>query len=281
MQVTELWRYPVKSMMGESVTALDMDDGGIVGDRGWAVRDEVRGGIRGAKKIGALMDLAARYTGEPGGPVEIDLPDGSTTASADADVNDRLSRALEHDVTLWPLMPAEDLDHYRRGDPDSDDILEELRAIFGRLEDEPLPDLSVFPPEILEFESPPGTYLDAFPLLVLTTSALKALGDALPESVIDVKRFRPNVVLDTGGAAGHPELGWEGKRLRLGEAELELTVGCPRCVMVTRQVGADIPQDRTVLRHIVAELNQNLGIYATVVKPGAVSVGDSAELIGG
>lgn len=279
MQVTELWRYPVKSMMGESVAALDIGDGGVVGDRGWAVRDEVRGGIRGAKKIGALMDLVARYTDEPGGPVEIGLPDGSATASADADVNDRLTSALEHDVTLWPLMPADDLDHYRRGEPDSDDLLEELRAIFGRLEDEPLPDLSVFPPEILEYESPPGTYLDAFPLLVLTTSALKALGDALPDSVIDVKRFRPNVVIDTGGAAGHPELGWEGKRLRLGEAELELTVGCPRCVMVTRQVGEDIPQDRALLRHIVAELNQNLGIYATVAKPGAVSVGDTAEFI--
>ncbi|MGI9577390.1 MAG: MOSC domain-containing protein [Microthrixaceae bacterium] len=279
MQVSELWRYPVKSMMGESVEALDIDDGGVIGDRGWAVRDEVRGGIRGAKKIGALMDLSARYTGDPGGPVEIDLPDGSTTASADGDVNDRLSSALEHDVTLWPLMPADDLDHYRRGAPDSDDLLEELRAIFGRLEDEPLPDLSVFPPEIMEFESPPGTYLDAFPLLVLTTSALKALGDSLPESMIDVKRFRPNVVIDTGGAAGHPELAWEGKRLRLGDAELDLTVGCPRCVMVTRQVGPEIPPDRGVLRHIVAELNQNLGIYANVTKPGEVSVGDTAELL--
>lgn len=279
MQVSELWRYPVKSMMGESLHSLDIGSGGVVGDRGWAVRDEVRGGIRGAKKIGALMDLAARYTGEPGGPVEIGLPDGSSVGSADTDVNERLSAALEHEVSLWPLMPADDLDHYRRGEPDSDDLMEELRSVFGRLEDEPLPDLSVFPPEILEFESPPGTYVDAFPILVMTTSALKALGDALPESVIDVKRFRPNIVIDTGDAAGHPELGWEGRRMRLGGAELELVVGCPRCVMVTRRVGAEIPQDRSVLRHIVSDLNQNLGIYATVATPGAVSVGDKAQFL--
>jgi uncharacterized protein YcbX len=280
MQVSELWRYPVKSMMGESLHSLDIGSGGVVGDRGWAVRDEVRGGIRGAKKIGALMDLAARYTGDPGGPVEIGLPDGASVRSADTDVNERLSGALDHEVSLWPLMPADDLDHYRRGEPDSDDLMEELRSVFGRLEDEPLPDLSVFPPEILEYESPPGTYVDAFPMLVMTTSALKALGDALPESVIDVKRFRPNIVIDTGDAAGHPELGWEGRRMRVGGAELELVVGCPRCVMVTRSVGAEIPQDRSVLRHIVADLNQNLGIYATVATPGAVSVGDKAEFLG-
>jgi hypothetical protein len=279
MQVSELWRYPVKSMMGESLESLDIGSGGVAGDRGWAVRDEVRGGIRGAKKIGALMDLAARYMGEPGGPVEISLPDGSSVTSADAKVNERLSAALDHEVSLWPLMPADDLDHYRRGEPDSDDLMEELRSVFGRLEDEPLPDLSVFPPEILEFESPPGTYVDAFPLLVISTSALEAMGDALPESVIDVKRFRPNIVVDTGDAAGHPELGWEGRRMRIGGAELELVVSCPRCVMVTRRVGPEIPQDRSVLRHIVADLGQNLGIYANVATPGGVTVGDEAVLL--
>ena len=54
--------------------------------------------------------------------------------------------------------PADDLEHYRRGAPDSDDVVAELRGIFGREDDEPFPDFSVFPPEIVEFESPPGTY---------------------------------------------------------------------------------------------------------------------------
>ena len=279
MQVEQLWRYPVKSMVGEDLARLELSDAGVVGDRCWAVRDEVRGGIRGAKKIGRLMELSARFTADAGGPVEIDLPDGSITGSADPLVNEKLSAALGHEVSLWPLMPADDLDHYRRGEPDSDDMLEELRAIFGREPDEPLPDLSVFPPEIIEFESPPGTYLDAYPLLVMTTSALAALGDALPESTIDVRRFRPNIVIDTGDGAGHPEFDWEGRRLRLGDAELELVVKCPRCVMVTRRIDAGIGEDRALLRHIVRDLDQNVGIYARVATPGVVRCGEPAELI--
>ncbi|MCP4436785.1 MAG: MOSC domain-containing protein [Actinomycetia bacterium] len=279
MQVEQLWRYPVKSMLGEVVDSVDLVAAGVAGDRGWAVRDEERGGIRGAKKIGGLMKLGASYYAEPGGPVTIALPDGMATGSSDSDVNEKLSAALGHEVSLWPLMPADDLDHYRRGAPDSEDMLEELRGIFGRTEDEPLPDLSVFPPEIIEFESPPGSYVDAFPLMLMTTSALRSLSEALPDSVIDVRRFRPSILIDSGDEQGHPELGWEGRRLRIGNAELELTAACPRCVMVTREVTDDIPQDRAVLRHIVAELDQCVGIYANVTVPSSVARGDEVELL--
>jgi uncharacterized protein len=279
MQVAELWRYPVKSMIGEAHDRLTLTTQGVVGDRGWAVRDEVRGGIRGAKKIGGLMTLTAQYTNGPGGPVAISLPDGGQVTSDDVEVDAQLSAALGHRVTLQALRPADDLDHYRRGAPDSDDLMVELRAIFGREDDEPLPDLSVFPEVILEYESPPGTYVDAFPVLLLTTSALGSLEDALPESVIDVRRFRPNVVIDTGDLPGHPEFDWPGRRIRLGTAVLEVTVPCPRCVMVTRPIDERLPADRSILRHIVRELDQNVGVYANVVKPGSVAVADTAELL--
>lgn len=279
MQLSRVWRYPVKSMIGEEITAADIDSLGMVGDRAWAVRDEVRGGIRGAKKIGGLMRFAAAYADGPGSAVMITLPDGGDTVRAgDAQANTAVSAALDHDVTLWPRLPATDLEHYRRGAPDSEDLMEELMAIFGREPDEPLPDLSVFPPEILEFESPLGTYYDAFPLLIMSTSAFRAMTDALPESAIDIRRFRPNLVIDTGDESGHPELGWAGKTLRVGDVELEIVVGCPRCVMVTREIDDDTPQDRTVLRHIVRELDQNVGVYATVTRPGSVRVGDAVSL---
>lgn len=273
--MSQVWRYPVKSMMGERVAGADLADRGVVGDRIWAVRDEVRGGIRGAKKIGALMQLAAEYADGVDGPVRITLPDGSTVTTDDPDRDRVVSDALGHEVTLWPLRPADDLDHYRRGAPDSDDVMEELNAIFGREEGEPLPDLSVFPPEIIEFESPPGTYHDAFPLLLLSTSALRALAEALPDSVVDVRRFRPSLVVDTGDEPGHPEFGWVGRRLEVGTAELEVVTPCPRCVMVTREIDASVPADRAVLRHVVRELDQNVGVYATVVTPGRVSVGEA------
>ena len=135
--ISSLWRYPAKSMMGDEFPWLPADHGGVVGDRGWAVRDEVRGGIRGAKKIGGLMKMHARYRDEPRAgapppPIEIRLPDGEVLQSDEADTNDRLSRFLDHQVTLWPLQPPADLDHYRRGAPDTDDFDAEMRQIFGR-----------------------------------------------------------------------------------------------------------------------------------------------------
>jgi uncharacterized protein len=281
MQVSELWRYPVKSMIGEVVDAIELGPLGIVGDRTWAVRDLERGGIRGAKKIGTLMRLAARDLGD--GQVEITLPDGSTVRTTDADVDERVSAAIDHPARLEPLHPVDDLDHYRRGGPDSDDVLEELRAVFGRTVDEPLPDFSVFPPEVAEFESPPGTYHDCFPLMVMTTSALRALAAAVPESVVDVRRFRPSFVVDDDGAdattPGHPEFGWSGRRARVGSATVEFGAPCPRCVMVTREIDGSVPADRAILRYVVRNLDQNLGVYATVVEPGRVRTGDAFELL--
>jgi uncharacterized protein YcbX len=283
MRVSELWRYPVKSMIGENIDAVELDDLGIVGDRTWAARDLERGGIRGAKKIGALMRLAARDLGD--GQVEIVLPDGAVVTTADTDLDERVSEALGHPVSLEQLRPVGDLDHYRRGAPDSADMMEELRGIFGREGDEPLPDLSVFPPVIAEFESPPGTYYDAFPLMVMTTAALAALRRALPESSVDVRRFRPSFVVDTGddgseaGTPGHPEFDWRGRRATIGSATIEFGVPCPRCVMVTREIDASTPADRAVLRHIVRDLDQNVGIYATVVTPGRIAVGDALAFV--
>ena len=279
MKVDQLWRYPVKSMMGAPLSSCRLGPVGLAGDRGWAVRDEERGGIRGAKKIAELMQLSAAYVDEPDGEVEITLPDGSVVRSGDADRDQRLSEALGHRVTLWPRRPPSDLDHYRRGPADHEDLMDELRAVFGREPDEPLPDLSAFPPEIIEYESPPGSYVDAYPLLVMSTSALRSLEHALPDSAVDVRRFRPNVVIDTGGRAGHPELEWAGMRARIGSATIELATPCPRCVMVTHEIGDELPADRSILRHIVRDLNQNVGMYARVVEEGTISAGDSVLLM--
>lgn len=279
MHVAQIWQYPVKSMIGVEVPAAGFAAHGMVGDRTWAVRDEVRGGIRGAKKIGELMRFAARYPGPGTDVVEIVLPDGEVISSSQPDASERVSAALAHHVTLWPLQPVDQLDHYRRGAPDSDDPITELRQIFGRDEDEPFPDFSIFPAEIMEFESPPGTYLDAFPVMVMTTSALRSMQEALPDSVIDVRRFRPTFVVDTADEPGHPEFSWVGKQLRVGSTTFAVPAACPRCVMVTREVTADIPADRAVLRHVVRELDQNVGVYATVATPGTIAVGDDVTVV--
>jgi len=277
MHIESIWQYPVKSMIGTEVPDAELAAHGMVNDRTWAIRDEERGGIRGAKKIGELMQFAATHAAD--GHVLITLPNGATVHSADADVHARLSAALQHEVTLWPLQAPTHLDHYRRGAPDSTDAMTELRSVFGRDEGEPLPDFSIFPPVIFEYESPPGTYLDAFPLMLMTTSALRSLATALPDSSVDVRRFRPSLVVNTGDVDGHPEFTWVGKCVRIGDVVLDIPSACPRCVMVTRAITADLPADRAVLRHIVRDLDQNVGVYATVVQPGVVRAGDTVDLL--
>ncbi len=281
--LAQIRRYPVKSTGGELLDEVELAEGGLPGDRAWAVRDEVRGGIRGAKKIPALMNLQSRYASPPpprgSGPAEILLPDGTTVGTGAPDVSERISKAIDHPVTLWPLLPADALDHYRRGAPTHEDFEQELRAIFGRAPGEPLPDLSVFPPEILEFESPLGTYFDAFPLLLLSESSLREMARRAPDSVFDVRRFRPNLLVgDTAEGEPFPEHGWAGRRLRIGSAVLRATVVCPRCVMTTHAV-EDLPKDPGVMRSLVRESGGELGVYATVETPGRVARGDVVELL--
>lgn len=281
--VGETFRYPAKSMMGGAEAFIDVSELGVLGDRAWAVRDEERGGIRGAKKIKGLMGLAAEFVESPtpqrpSPPIIITLANGESIRSDDAAVDDVLSRALGRSVSLWPLQPADDLDHYRRGAPDSDDLEDELRSIFGRTEDEPLPDFTAFG-HVFEYESPPGSYVDAYPLMIMTTRSMQTLAARNPESRVDVARFRPNLLieLDHDDGAPFPEIDWVGHQLTLGDVVLEVVAPCPRCVMVTHAF-ADLPMDRPLLANIVAEADQNLGVYARVVEPGRITPGDTVTL---
>ena len=272
--VRELWRYPVKSMGGETLAGATLDASGIPGDRGWALRDEAAGEVRGAKKLPALVGCTARYRTEPSAGAiphaDIVLPDGATTATDDPEAVARLSTLLGRTVTLHPRRPADDLAHYRRGLPDHADMETELREIFGRLPDEPLPDLSVLSPELFEYTSPRGTYFDVAPIHLLTTASLGALG---PGERFDRRRFRPNIVIETlPGVAGLPEAEWSGRTIRIGGATLRGTIPTMRCVMVTLpQPG--LPKDPAVLRSIVREAGQNFGLYAEVAAGGPVAVG--------
>lgn len=278
-RVTQIWRYPVKSFIGGVVDVAELTELGIAGDRHWAIRDHERGGIRGAKKIGELMQFAAEPLDDGSHHVALTFPDGSVVNTRDADVHDKLSRALGRRVSIESLPPGDDLEHFVRGPADSDDVMAELRGIFGRDASEPLPNFASFPPEVATYESPPGAHHDCWPLMIMTTQALAALAAAVPGSNMDVLRFRPSLVIDTAGEPGHPEFGWTGRHARIGSADVEFLDPCPRCVMVTRKVNDDIGEDREVLRHIVRDLDQCVGVYARVTVPGTVRAGDSLEFL--
>ncbi|MCB1685530.1 MAG: MOSC N-terminal beta barrel domain-containing protein [Pseudomonadales bacterium] len=281
-QVKQIFRHPVKSMLGESLEQARLEARGIPGDRAWAVRDEDRGGIRGAKRFPQLMTCAARYLTDP--PVEgsatarVTLPDGRELDINHPDMPAALSSLIDSPVTVWPLMPADMLDHYRRGAPVLPDQEAEFRRMFARTPEEPLPELSAFPPELFEFESPLGTYFDAFPLLLMTSNGLRHLAGLMPGQRFDVRRFRPNFLIDVPVDEPFPERAWAGRTLQIGSAEIEVTIECPRCVMTTHGFG-DLPRDPGIMRTLVREAGGNLGMYARVSKPGTVTIGDSLTLV--
>lgn len=284
-RVAEIHRYPVKSMQGERLSSVEIGTDGVRGDRVWAVRDEGRGGIEGARKLPSLLSCRARFVEavpqQGVCPVpEIELADGTRLRADDPDLARRLGSDAGREFSLWPRVPADQLEHYKRGAPDSDDMMTELRSIFGRLENEPLPDLGAFPVEALTSATIPGTYFDAYPLLLLTNTSLSTMAAAQPESNFDASRFRPNLLIESDDAEGFPENAWVGQRLRVGSAVFQIAMACPRCVMTTHAVGA-IPTDRRIMRTLVKENAGNLGAYAAIETPGTVAEGDAVELLSG
>eukprot|EP00439_Symbiodinium_sp_Y106_P087997 s1_g533.t1 len=283
--VKEIWRYPVKSMQGEKLSETVLTAGGVPLDRGWAVRDEASQTIVGAKKIGDLLNCSARYIeGTNAGAVphvEITLPDGNTVRSDDDQVHQELSKTFGQEVTLWPLQPADNKEHYRTKQP-PEDLEAEMRAMFALEPNEPLPDLSAFPPDVLaelmEFATPVGTYFDAFPLDILTEASLRHLQTLTPDAVLDVRRFRPNILLsDSDNLTGLEETKWVGRAVTIGNATIDAVMECPRCIMTTRAQG-DLPRDASIMRAMVAHTSQNLSIYCNIAKPGRVAGGDAVTL---
>jgi hypothetical protein len=280
--VKEIWRYPVKSMAGERLQQANVGALGIFGDRGWAIRDEKAGEIRNARKLPALLHCAAVYLREPSGsdvpPAQITMPDGTTFRSDSAEASEKLSEMLGRPVSIWPIQPPSERDFLRRAAPDNPDMKAEMREVFGRLENEPLPDLSTLPSQILEFTSPFGTFFDAFPFHLLTTASLSALASRNPAADFDSRRFRPNILIETkSGIEGLVEADWSGRTLRIGATRIKLEMPTVRCVIPTLDQPG-VKKDPSVLRTIVRDAAQNLGAYATIANGGTIALGDEVAL---
>ena len=301
--VREIWRYPVKSMAGERLEHSDIGWQGLWGDRCWAVRSEDTGQIHNAKRFPRLMQCAATYREPPTADriphVDIIFPDGETIGSDSPALAARLSELMGRRVALHPIRPATDTTYYRRREPGAAIIGAlaryrpakrvlawmaahglaggSLREEFGRDPGEPLPDLTAVPAELFEFYTPPGTYFDVFPVHVLTTGALAIMARVNPDADWDVRRFRPNILVDTGPRAEQIERRWIGQRVRVGQFTVKGEMPTMRCAM-PMHAQSGLPRDASVLRTVVREADQCLGLYASVVEPGSVALGESVHV---
>nr|WP_256438886.1 MOSC N-terminal beta barrel domain-containing protein [Synechococcus sp. CCY 9618] len=267
--VQSLWRYPVKSMLGESPARLDVDARGIRGDRAYALWDHASGRVASAKNPRLWKDLlgyGARYRDEPEAaaplpPVVIrSLRDGegAELSSEEADVGAFFSGLFGRRVSLLDTPPeGASLDQY-------------WPPVEGR----------AFQDVTNALELPEGTFFDACPIHALTTATLARLRQLEPQLDFAVERFRPNLLISAPeGVEGFVEEDWSGACLQIG-AQLVLRVdgGCPRCVVTTLAQG-ELEEDLEILRATARHNKVVAGIRLSVVTPGPVAVGDPVRLL--
>lgn len=288
LEVKELWRYPVKSMRGEAHTTVEVTESGIAFDRGWAVRDDDARTIRGGKFLGELMECSARYLSEEAAPdckvphAQITLPNGMEINTDDERVHGLLSELVGRRVSLWPLQPPSNEDFYRINTLETGDFTSEIRKIFSLKDDEPLPDLAQIPPKLLrqltDFTVPPGTFFDACPINILTEASLRYMQTLLPGSLLDVRRFRPNILVgDDETTSDLLEEQWLGRNLQIGPVAFNIMMRAPRCIMVTRAQG-DLPSDPSIMRTLVREMGQCVSVYGQILAGGSLRVGQSVRV---
>ncbi|MGH3150774.1 MAG: MOSC domain-containing protein [Streptosporangiaceae bacterium] len=274
--VTTLRRYPVKSMLGETVEASDVTFTGLARDRRLAVVSRTTGKIASAKFPRLWRDLLtlSAAAGEAGsdGDVRITLPEGKTVLSSAADIDGILSDLIGEPVTLTATPPpGASLD---RAVPEA--VLRD--GVDAQV-----------PSELMEIGGggPPGTFVDFAPLHLLTTSTLDRIAQLSPRGTSDLERYRPNIVIRTT-APGFTENGWLDRNLRIGEdIVVRVIARTPRCAIPTLAHGA-LPRDtdalRVLARHNRVEPLDSLdpepcaGVYAQVLRPGHIRTGDPVRL---
>jgi len=286
--VTELWRFPVKSMAGERLEAAELTANGVLGDRAYALIDVETGKVVSAKSVAnfpGMMDCGAAFIEPPRPgrevpPVRITLPNGKSLASNAPGAEDDLSAHFGRQVKLARVAPEHfTIDQYH-ADVEGVDPAHRNKTVEQKL------GAAYFKSAGLASPVAEGSLFDLFPLSVMTMSTLRRLGELQPQSRFDRRRFRMNIIVETP-EQGFVENGWVGKALGVG-AQVKLAVAVPdaRCVMTTLAQG-DLPQDSEIIRTLMMHNRLELpggrrypcaGVYVVVAAPGHLRIGDPVTL---
>jgi uncharacterized protein len=269
--VVSIWRYPVKSMLGEEINSSYVTERGLVGDRSYALIDQETGKVASAKnprKWGKLFDFRAAFIEDPPQvvesipPVRITFPDGTHIYSDQADdIDNTLSKVLGREVRLM------------RANLENPSYEEYWPDIEGLAQREKVTDEAM----------PPQTFFDIAVIHIFTTSTINRLRELYPEGRFEVRRFRPNIVIESAAASSGEKKDfienlWVGKKLMIGEdIVLSVTGPCTRCVMITLPQG-DLPNDLGILRTVAQYNRVTAGVYASVHRGGTIRRGDQVRL---
>ena len=272
--VVSLWRYPVKSMIGEELHLAQIRDEGLLGDRSYAVLDQTDGKVATAKnprKWPTLFTYRAKYveagdSNENVPHVQIILPNGGILRSEQHDLNQTLSQLFHRKVHLLPVAQGTG-----EGTPSSSP------GLWTGQSEEYWPDIGgrVHRDTTTNFTLPRGTFFDAATIHLLTTATLNQLRTTYPSGCFDIPRFRPNIVVEpTTETEGFIENSWIGHTVAIGdEVRLRITGPCGRCVMTTLPQG-HLPNDHGILRTVLQQNQGNVGVYAEVIQTGTIRQGD-------
>jgi uncharacterized protein YcbX len=228
--VKELFRYPVKSMLGECLDEFEVAANGVIGDRAWALR-EANGRIASAKKWANLFEFRAAYESPPQpeslAPMRITLPDGAIIHAADPDVSAKISAILGRPIKLERARP----DEHSRGEIDPKTVFGDVgvERLMPQFTEATLPDT---------FGLPYGSFFDSSAIHILATGTLTHLRSLIGDDAqADARRFRPNIVIDTGAESDRfIEDTWLDGDLRIGpEVRIAKMQPALRCVMTTHR----------------------------------------------
>lgn len=114
---------------------------------------------------------------------------------------------------------------------------------------------------------------DTFPLSLVTTQTLSALGEMVGDR-LDVSRFRPNLLVEATDEAPFQEDDWVGRVLQIGGLRMRIDQRDGRCVVITIDPATTV-RTPEILRTVARERQGCLGVYGSTVAPGRVSVGDA------
>jgi uncharacterized protein len=219
LQLTGIWRYPVKSCRGEELSAAQVEPWGLAGDRRWMIVDAAGRFLTG-REYPQLVLVSPRVesgkitlAGPDGAEVTVPVPSGGKLVP----------------VSVWKseLLAAE-------ADDAASDWLTRIIGTPARLVYLDDPTRRPTNPEH-SLDTDRVSFADGYPLLLTSEESLAAVngwiaaGPRAAEGPVPMRRFRPNVIVS--GAPAWAEDNW--RRLRIGPVTFRNAKGCGRCVFTT------------------------------------------------